>query len=698
WYDKQACHKKRPEIWDRTNGRMYRISYGEPASTQRSTKLDVAALSDKRLVMMQLHKNDWHVRTSRRILQQRGGSPEVHRSLTAILRQNEDATRKLRALWALHATGGLTEQLAVEQLSSAEEYVRAWAIQLLLEDRNASAAVRKRLAEMARTEPSPVVRLYLASALQRLPHEDRWPIAEGLVTRAEDRSDHNLPLMIWYGVEPLVPTDPERALRLAASSRVPKVTRFIYRRMASGKNPNLVALVQVVAGFKAERQKLVVLDAMFTALKKRDKVAMPAGWQEVLAGLRNAKDVRLRERAITLTVIFGDLEPCPELRRLLADATAEARRRKWALDTLLRVKDKDLVPVLHHLVDDAVMCKAALTGLSRFGHPQTSRVILTRYPRLQLSEQRAAVRTLTSRASYAEALLGAILKKEVPSTVLDSATTRRQIARLKNKEVDRLLEAAWGRSATMPKDKRKLIDRYKKKLPWDVRLGANLSHGRAVYSKTCMACHQLFGTGGDLGPDITGSNRENLDYILENIIDPNTEVAKEYMLTTIETRDGGLFAGMVTEENDETLTLRNALETNVIKVRDIKERSKSASSVMPEGQLLALTDTEVVDLIGYLAALEQVPMLATSYNLDSFFNGNDLTGWDADPAVWSVNNGELVGKTAVGLKKNNFARSHMLLGDFRLTLEVKLVGNRGNSGIQFRSEEIEQGAMKGYQA
>ena len=72
-----------------------------------------------------------------------------------------------------------------------------------------------------------------------------------------------------------------------------------------------------------------------------------------------------------------------------------------------------------------------------------------------------------------------------------------------------------------------------------MRVGANLSHGRAVYSKTCMACHQLFGTGGDLGPDITGSNRENLDYILENIIDPNTEVAKEYMLTTIETRDGG---------------------------------------------------------------------------------------------------------------------------------------------------------------
>ena len=113
---------------------------------------------------------------------------------------------------------------------------------------------------------------------------------------------------------------------------------------------------------------------------------------------------------------------------------------------------------------------------------------------------------------------------------------------------------------------------------------------------------------------------------------------------------------------------------------------------------LTSCSTEIVDLIGYLAALDQVPMLAKSYNLDLFFNGNDLTGWDADPAVWSVQNGELVGKTATGLKKNNFARNHMLLSDFRLTLQVKLLGNRGNSGIQFRSKEIEQGLMQGYQA
>jgi hypothetical protein len=92
-----------------------------------------------------------------------------------------------------------------------------------------------------------------------------------------------------------------------------------------------------------------------------------------------------------------------------------------------------------------------------------------------------------------------------------------------------------------------------------------------------------------------------------------------------------------------------------------------------------------------------VPILLNADNAKEFFNGEDLTNWDGDPKLWKVEKGEIVGKTD-GLKKNNFLRSHFVADDFKLTLKVKLTPNKENSGIQFRSEPLSDGEMKGYQA
>ncbi len=83
--------------------------------------------------------------------------------------------------------------------------------------------------------------------------------------------------------------------------------------------------------------------------------------------------------------------------------------------------------------------------------------------------------------------------------------------------------------------------------------------------------------------------------------------------------------------------------------------------------------------------------------MNEFFNGRDLTGWSGDPQLWQVNHGEIVGKSD-GLQRNEFLISDFLAADFRLTLEVKLVGNLGNSGIQFRSRILDGGMVQGYQA
>ena len=90
---------------------------------------------------------------------------------------------------------------------------------------------------MAKTETSPVTRLYLASAVQRLPFADRWAILEGLASHGEDVGDNNLPRMYWFGLEPMVPDHPARSLKLAVDGKIPALQEFVARRMVTGEAP-----------------------------------------------------------------------------------------------------------------------------------------------------------------------------------------------------------------------------------------------------------------------------------------------------------------------------------------------------------------------------------------------------------------------------------------------------------------------------
>jgi putative membrane-bound dehydrogenase-like protein len=229
WYDKNQCHSSNPEVHDKTLGRIYKIGH----VSDKWVQVDLSKLSSEQLVDLQLHRNDWYVRHARRILQERGPEPNVHARLKAMLRDNPDVTRKLRAIWALHVTKGLSERELQELLSHESEYVRSWAVYLLVEGRHPSDGTLRHFARMARKDESALVRLYLASALQRAPAEKRWDVLAGLLTRSEDAADPNQPLMVWYATEAVVELDMPRALTLAAGTKLPGLFPFAVRRIAT---------------------------------------------------------------------------------------------------------------------------------------------------------------------------------------------------------------------------------------------------------------------------------------------------------------------------------------------------------------------------------------------------------------------------------------------------------------------------------
>jgi putative heme-binding domain-containing protein len=209
-----------------------------------------------------------------------------------------------------------------------------------------------------------------------------------------------------------------------------------------------------------------------------------------------------------------------------------------------------------------------------------------------------------------------------------------------------------------------------------------------VFTKTCAQCHTLYGVGAKIGPDLTGSNRGDVEYIVSNVVDPSAIMAKEYQPTIVITVDGRVVTGIVTKEDDKSLTLQTATEAVVIPQDEVDERELSDASMMPDDQLKQFSDHETLSLFAYLMGKSQVPMLASKDTAALLFNGRDLEGWTGDPQLWSVENGEIVGRSP-GLERNSFLVSDMQAENFTLSFDVKLVDNRGNSGVQFRSLPLE---------
>ncbi|HSU56026.1 MAG TPA: PVC-type heme-binding CxxCH protein, partial [Candidatus Dormibacteraeota bacterium] len=709
WYDKNQCHHNDPNGHDRTNGRIFKVAYGKP----NPGPVNLNKAKDEDLVFDLLNKNIFVSRHARRLLQERAAAGKLHAQAAETARQLLGiAPRKLQAkltsaalgvdselgqlrlLWGLRAMGAAKEADLLKLLSAKGEYVRAWAIQFLCEEKNASAEALKQFARLAGEDRSPVVRLYLASALQRVAPPSRWEVVAKLETHAEDATDHNLPLMVWYAAEPMPTVDAKRALAMAETAKLPNLLNFTVRRTAALNTPSAIAAItELLKNAVNESEQLDILGGLSSALKGQRKASMPEGWADVENKLGASGNAEVQ--ALSLT--FGSANAVTALKKTLMDKSADAAARRMACDSLLAVKEPGMAPVLQGLLSDPELQGPALRGLAAYDDAKTASAILTVYPSLNDQHKRDALSTLASRAALAKPLVAAVASGGVPRKDL-SAELVRQLRTLKNADLNQELEKVWGVMRESAADKQKEIAKFKAVFQAGGSQPGNASRGRGVFAKTCQQCHTLFDTGGKVGPDLTGSNRGDLDYVLQNIVDPNAVIPNDYKAWNLQTKDDRLITGILKQQDDKAVTLVTANETLVIPRNEIESLTEGQLSMMPEGLLQNLPDQEVRDLIYYLRGPAQAPMPAGAESAAELFNGKDLSNWDGDFSLWNVENGEIVGKTASGLKHNEFLKSKLPFEDFRLVLKVKLVPNKENSGVQFRSEKFGEFEMKGPQA
>lgn len=369
----------------------------------------------------------------------------------------------------------------------------------------------------------------------------------------------------------------------------------------------LGALVQLLADNPDPQFQRDILKGMSDGLKGRRAVNMPAGWDKVADKLNNSPDPQVRELAQSLSVTFGSAAALASLRGTLMNAAAGFGARSNALQSLLQAKDPQLAAALRQLLNDPVMRRGALRGLAAYDDAKTAPAILEGYPIFNAQEKADALATLSSRAAFARELLAAVADQRVAARDL-TADIVRQLRNFKDSEINAQVAKNWGVTRDSEADKLKEMERFRQLVKG--KGYGDAARGRAVFARTCQQCHTLFGEGGKVGPDITGSSRADLDYILQNVVDPNAVIPNDYRTSNIETKDDRSITGVVTKEDNTALTVVTANETLVIPRNELKSVMQTELSMMPEGLLQAISENEVRDLLAYLRSPAQVPLSA----------------------------------------------------------------------------------------
>jgi putative heme-binding domain-containing protein len=327
----------------------------------------------------------------------------------------------------------------------------------------------------------------------------------------------------------------------------------------------------------------------------------------VYAKLSQSPNEEVRKQGAKLAAVFGDAGTLEAMKQVVLDPKKPTDERNKALDSLIAKNDPGLATLLQGLLKDPALAEAALKGLAGTDDAKTPTVILAAYPTLDQPAKRAAINTLSFRPAFAKALMKAVKVGKIPTKDL-TAYTVRQLRSFNDKELDAWTNEIWGVAKTSNQQKITEIAKYKAMLTPEALKSGDPSAGRALFAKTCMQCHTLYGEGGKVGPDLTGSNRQDIDYLMVNIVDPSAVIAKDYMVSIIYMKDDDVYSGIVTKEDDSTMSVTVESGVQVLQKSDIKEVKHSELSMMPEGLLTPLSKIELINLVSYLRTPAQVPL------------------------------------------------------------------------------------------
>lgn len=632
WYDTRLTHVDPRDNWHKTSGRIYRLQGTDrpkPAG-KPFTAVDMPKLSDDELIALFSQPNRWVRETATRVLGWRLAKSKTEATLAklgAIVRGKETP---LEALWVLNLAGKFDAALAAELLGHSDEHVRRWTIRLLGDQRTISAALGGQLAKLAATEPYVQVRTQLASSAKRFDTDVALPILRELLKRDEDRTDLHQPLLLWWAVEAHC-GDPAKMLAFFSDAevwKIPMVQEVVLERLMQryamadvGETPGgtlaapdagtglaSAAKLLSLAPTPADRKKVIA--GFLEAYQGRKIDGLPP---ELVAAIDDYQK-SAGQSDIALGLRLGKAEAIDEAMKLIANEKGDKPQRLAVIDVLGQTKPaKAMGPLLNLLGSPAVSIKrAALIALMNYDDPAIGQQICSRY-HSQLPDQQdlrsVAHRVLASRPAWTKSLLAEVGEWRIKSNTIAMDVVQ-QMRLHQDPEIQKQLDKLWGKTRASSEQKKtqmgrlhELIVKRKSAVASSTAADASAAfdRGHEVFKKNCAVCHTLFGEGGQTGPNLTGYERDNLNFLLLAVVDPSAAIREEFTQFIVVTTDGRVLNGLIDKQDARTVSLRGANnQTTLLNRDDIEELKATETSIMPDGLTDKLSDAEIQDLFTYV--------------------------------------------------------------------------------------------------
>lgn len=637
WHDKRTAHPDPDADWDKTNGRIYRLSHSDAPAYNH---VDPNTLSSTELIPWLNDPNEWKVRRARRVLSERK-DPSVIKKLESLIHQPD---RKLsrEAFWTLAGMQYYEESVPIDLLEHPDEVIRSWAIRLYGDlvfhhpEKEISTEWSRELLKIAEKETSPLVISQMACTAKRLPGKEACKLIFELGSRDEFVNDDYIPLLTWWALEEHSVSEKEMILQNYSDPDFrenPIVSeyltgRLIRRYAAEGTHDGLAAVDQLIRSSKNEDEQFMMLQELDAGLKlvgRKRLPGLPMGSVFTSIAVKNIEKSgsasQITEVPDKLLVHLNDLwkknpdDPLllrilmrlgqPQANQYLIKQVKAPSTDKEMTKSILVIlqelgNEECLLPVLElfRKSESTEIQELCLNVLGRFSSPEISHQLIMLYPDLSGELKTKVVQVLLSRKESALEFLKEIDRGKYPPESISSDQLQ-VLALHEDDQVNAIVRKHWGAvSAGTPEEKLAEIRR----LSNDLRaFEGHPEPGKVLFEKHCGTCHQMFGKGTEIGPDLTRANRTDQLFLLTSIVDPNAQIRKEFLKYQVSTLDGRIVIGLLKEETESTVTLLTEKnEKIVIERENIDELSAATTSLMPENLLKKLKPQELRDLFEYL--------------------------------------------------------------------------------------------------
>ncbi len=612
WYDTRLTHVDPRDTWDRSNGRIYRLTTKD---APRIAKFDMCEWTSEKLVITLAHPNKWFRQTALRLIRERQDQ-SIKPVLLAALQSagGEQVAGKpspVEYLWALAALQKLDEPLIEELVKHPHPDVRTWTVRLAGDDHLDSPAITK----LAATETDPLVRSQLLCTFKRLP-QSGVAGALSVLSHGSPIGAHDFRLIAWWAIEAHFPAQRDKIFAALSEPKAytdhelgPIVEHFARRLIAEPTEANqtmLASLIDKAPSIAAQQQ---IVKAINTTLSGQRDIKL----SKTLAGslLKASPPDANSIDSLILRLRLGDQEAITRAIDFSADAAKQkSNDRIKVIETLGELASplpRAMLVKLTLSEEDTEVRLAATRTLARYADPAMAEALLQAYRNAgqDVTLKAVIIDVFASRLAWAKRLVDEVEKKSVLRTDI-SAEIIQRLDLYGDATLGAAIKRIWGNTRATPEEHLAEM----KRIGQIARGGVgDKAAGKKLFPESCAKCHKLFGEGNEIGPDLTGYERSNLDFMLLSIIDPGAAIREEYTTFRVVTTDGLVLTGFIKERGQDTITMITADQgATVIAKTDIEEGPTAINiSLMPEKQLSALDEKQIRDLFAYLQSLSPVP-------------------------------------------------------------------------------------------